>query len=441
MEGRARQRLVPCRSTGTDADMDAMLQQVQHVIMHHVLGQPQRQATAASTIEALPRLKVQAAKPEPAAIEAAAQAPAGTLAAVSAGQQCAVCHDDFVADAEVVQLPCRHCFHEHCILPWLEGHSTCPVCRKQLQQGSPGSARPERGSNVVLQDLSAIMNGFANGWADFGDAGAFQEPRGPDYVGPEYLDPQVLPAATLLSVQLNFFRRHLRCMTCLHLRCPAPRLPSAAPGCCTQHSQLHGLSCRTTSSAASPLYPLSTRTLPTACPGRTSGPSADARSFRHWGSAAGVQVTPGTPFTGADLQMPQPQPQLSQQGPRLHSQEPHHQSRQHRASDSAERGQQVGPQGPRQEDEARLSPLQRQILEATAERLSEELRRSVEQDTSSLGVPRLLEIFHVRPALVSQRALVCGFPVLEHVPAEPGSKDKLWSPYQLQFSCSTCAGP
>ena len=191
-----------CRSTGTDAGMDAMLQQVQHVIMQHVLGQPQRQATAASTIESLPRLKVQAAKPEPAAIAAAEQAPAGTLAAVSAGQQCTVCHDDFVADAEVVQLPCRHCFHEHCILPWLEGHSTCPVCRKQLQQDRSAGSRAESGGNAVLQDLSAVMNGFVNGWADAGDPG-LREPHGREYVAHQ------VRGTSGYAVQL--FRRSLLC--------------------------------------------------------------------------------------------------------------------------------------------------------------------------------------------------------------------------------------
>jgi E3 ubiquitin-protein ligase RNF115/126 len=45
---------------------------------------------------------------------------------------CAVCLDDFEIGTEAKELPCKHQFHGGCILPWLELHSTCPVCRYQL---------------------------------------------------------------------------------------------------------------------------------------------------------------------------------------------------------------------------------------------------------------------------------------------------------------------
>jgi E3 ubiquitin-protein ligase RNF115/126 len=52
--------------------------------------------------------------------------------------ECAVCKEQFRLDTEdpeeqiVVSLPCKHTFHEGCILPWLKSSGTCPVCRCAL---------------------------------------------------------------------------------------------------------------------------------------------------------------------------------------------------------------------------------------------------------------------------------------------------------------------
>lgn len=46
--------------------------------------------------------------------------------------QCSVCLEDFEIGTEAKEMPCKHKFHGSCILPWLELHSTCPVCRHQL---------------------------------------------------------------------------------------------------------------------------------------------------------------------------------------------------------------------------------------------------------------------------------------------------------------------
>ncbi|KAK2641561.1 hypothetical protein Ddye_023324 [Dipteronia dyeriana] len=46
--------------------------------------------------------------------------------------QCSVCLDDFEIGTEAKEMPCKHKFHSDCILPWLELHSSCPVCRYQL---------------------------------------------------------------------------------------------------------------------------------------------------------------------------------------------------------------------------------------------------------------------------------------------------------------------
>ncbi|XP_062233872.1 E3 ubiquitin-protein ligase RING1-like [Phragmites australis] len=53
------------------------------------------------------------------------------------GAQCAVCMDDFHLGAAAKQLPCNHVFHKDCILPWLDLHSSCPVCRFELPTDDP----------------------------------------------------------------------------------------------------------------------------------------------------------------------------------------------------------------------------------------------------------------------------------------------------------------
>ncbi|KAH0659430.1 hypothetical protein KY289_028178 [Solanum tuberosum] len=46
--------------------------------------------------------------------------------------QCAVCKDGFKLDELVKQMPCKHMYHDSCILPWLEMRNSCPVCRFEL---------------------------------------------------------------------------------------------------------------------------------------------------------------------------------------------------------------------------------------------------------------------------------------------------------------------
>lgn len=50
--------------------------------------------------------------------------------------QCTVCMDDFQVGDSARQLPCEHFFHQDCIIPWLNLHASCPICRKTFATGS-----------------------------------------------------------------------------------------------------------------------------------------------------------------------------------------------------------------------------------------------------------------------------------------------------------------
>merc|ERR1719341_940337 len=64
-------------------------------------------------------------------------------------QSCSVCWEDFTEGEEVKLLECEHCFHSQCIVPWLELHGTCPVCRKELGKNGQAPAGAEGGAEAA----------------------------------------------------------------------------------------------------------------------------------------------------------------------------------------------------------------------------------------------------------------------------------------------------
>lgn len=52
---------------------------------------------------------------------------------VDSSLQCHICMEEFQLDEKVRGLPCKHIYHGECIVPWLQLHGTCPVCRKRVE--------------------------------------------------------------------------------------------------------------------------------------------------------------------------------------------------------------------------------------------------------------------------------------------------------------------
>uniref|UniRef100_A0A0D6QWC7 RING-type E3 ubiquitin transferase n=1 Tax=Araucaria cunninghamii TaxID=56994 RepID=A0A0D6QWC7_ARACU len=73
--------------------------------------------------------------------------------------QCAVCKDTFEEGASARQMPCKHMYHSECILPWLDLHSTCPVCRYEM----PTEENPQNLQNPQNPSTAGDPDGDGGG--------------------------------------------------------------------------------------------------------------------------------------------------------------------------------------------------------------------------------------------------------------------------------------
>ena len=78
---------------------------------------------------------------------------------------CSVCKDDFVIGNKMMDLPCKHYFHEECLMPWLNQHDSCPICRFELKTDDDDyeKMKLQRSSNIINQNRnSQIQNIIIN---------------------------------------------------------------------------------------------------------------------------------------------------------------------------------------------------------------------------------------------------------------------------------------
>lgn len=86
--------------------------------------------------------------PPPASEETIAKLPRKKLDEKMLGPElkgeCTICIDEMNLGDEAIVLPCKHWFHEECVVLWLKEHNTCPICRAPIEGDAAGQASAQQ---------------------------------------------------------------------------------------------------------------------------------------------------------------------------------------------------------------------------------------------------------------------------------------------------------
>ncbi|PHH71970.1 hypothetical protein CDD82_6233 [Ophiocordyceps australis] len=75
--------------------------------------------------------------------------------------ECTICIDEMKVGDRAVVLPCKHWFHEECVVLWLKEHNTCPICRTPIEKtgNSSGSTHGSGGGDSDTGDSAPGATG------------------------------------------------------------------------------------------------------------------------------------------------------------------------------------------------------------------------------------------------------------------------------------------
>ncbi|KZL63714.1 RING finger protein, partial [Colletotrichum tofieldiae] len=73
--------------------------------------------------------------------------------------ECTICIDDFSEGDDATVLPCKHWFHDQCVVMWLKEHNTCPICRTPIEGPSNSSGGNNNTTNTNTSNASGSSNG------------------------------------------------------------------------------------------------------------------------------------------------------------------------------------------------------------------------------------------------------------------------------------------